>query len=97
MKVLLFSVIAVVVFIFGFLFAAKNNQVVTVELFITQFNWTAAQFIAVAFILGFLAAAALGAMLIIGLKVKLKRIEQKYSQQSKEVDNLRTLPVKDQI
>ncbi len=97
MKVLLFSVIAVVVFIFGFLFAAKNNQVVTVELFITQINWTAAQFIAVAFILGFLAAAALGAMLIIGLKVKLKRIEQKYSQQSKEVDNLRTLPVKDQI
>ncbi len=97
MKVLLFSVIAVVVFIFGFLFAAKNNQVVTVELFITQFNWTAAQFIAVAFILGFLAAAALAAMVIIGLKVKLKRIEQKYSQQSKEVDNLRTLPVKDQI
>ncbi len=97
MKVLLFSVIAVIVFIFGFLFAAQNNQVVTVELFITQINWTAAQFIAVAFILGFLAAAALAAMVIIGLKVKLKRIEQKYSQQSKEVDNLRTLPVKDQI
>jgi len=95
-KIFAACLLAVIAFLLGFFFTAQNSQVVPLELYFIQIEWSLAKYIAISILIGFLLAATVSSFIILPLRWKIKRLTNKYDIQSQEVENLRSLPVKDQ-
>lgn len=95
MKILLAVILIVICFAFALAIGAQNEQVVTVHYLIAQGEFPLSAVMGVTFAGGFLVGWVLCLAWYLRLKLQNRLLSRKVNRQSKELEKLRALPLKD--
>jgi uncharacterized membrane protein YciS (DUF1049 family) len=96
-KIIVALIAAALAIFIGFVFSAQNPMVIVGDFIFFEASQTLAEYVIAAFILG-VVATSFGFLLVVWrLKSKLKAFNKQSTLQAIELNNLRKLPVKDNI
>jgi putative membrane protein len=85
------------IFFFGVTFAALNTESVTINYYFDQSTISLPLLLAIVFASGCLLGIVVGLWLVLKAKLKNYRMRYKLSMAEKEIENLRAIPLKDQV
>lgn len=86
-----------VIVIFGMTFATLNSESVTINYYFGQTTLALSLLLVIVFALGCLVGMVVGIWLLIKSKILNYRLKQRLSLAEKEIDNLRAIPLQDQV
>ncbi|MGB5445735.1 MAG: lipopolysaccharide assembly protein LapA domain-containing protein [Psychromonas sp.] len=95
MKNFITLVILILLFVIAILLGLKNHQVVNFNYLVAQSEIRLATLLAITFLLGFVVSVAISVLFYLKLKIKNRQLLKMTNRQSKELNELRALPVKD--
>lgn len=95
MQWILMSVLGLAVLLVAAAFGALNDQVVVVQYFLGSRELRLASLMALVFGAGCLVGLGLAGGSLLGLRLALKRCQGELAMKNKELDELRTLPIRD--
>ena len=94
MRILSYLIVLIVVLL-GVTFAALNHNVVSINYYLGESSLPLSLLLAISFIFGSLLALIVGFWLLLKLKLKHYRLQQKINVYEKEIENLRAIPLQD--
>ncbi len=89
-------IVAVLICILGVSFHLKNDQLVMLDYYIGTFEYHFSIFIIASIIIGVIAGIVMIMPKILLLKNEKRKLQRQIELKDKEVNNLRTLPIKDE-
>ena len=95
MKNFITLVITILLFAIAIVLGLKNQQLVDFNYLVAQSEIRLATLLAIIFLIGFVAASTLAMLFYLKLKIKNRQLLKMTNRQSKELNELRALPVKD--
>jgi putative membrane protein len=91
----IFFMLAIV--IFGITFATLNSESVTVNYYVDQSTLPLSLLLVLVFAMGCLLGVIVGLWLVLKAKIRNYRMRQKLRLAEKEIENLRAIPLQDQV
>lgn len=91
----IFFMVAIV--IFGITFATLNSESVTVNYYVDQSTLPLSLLLVLVFAMGCLLGVIVGLWLVLKAKIRNYRMRQKLRLAEKEIENLRAIPLQDQV
>jgi len=95
MKNFITLVITILLFAIAIVLGLKNQQLVDFNYLVAQSEIRLATLLAIIFLIGFVAASTLAMLFYLKLNIKNRQLLKMTNRQSKELNELRALPVKD--
>ena len=89
-------IISVLICIIGISFHLRNDHLVTLDYYLGSFDYYFSVFIIVSIIIGVVLGIILSLPKLLLLKQENKKLQKQIDIKDKEVNNLRTLPIKDE-
>jgi putative membrane protein len=83
--------------IFGITFATLNSESVTVNYYVDQSTLPLSLLLVLVFAMGCLLGVIVGLWLVLKAKIRNYRMRQKLRLAEKEIENLRAIPLQDQV
>ncbi len=90
-----FFLLAIV--IFGMTFATLNSESVTINYYFDQSTLPLSLLLVIAFAMGCLLGIVVGLWLVLKAKLRNYRLRQRLSLAEREIENLRAIPLQDQV
>lgn len=95
MKRIITLIITILFFVVAALLGLKNQQLVNINYLLAQSEMRLSTLLAIIFLIGFTASGTIAVLYYLRLKIKNRQLLKMNKKQSKELDELRALPVKD--
>ena len=95
MKSVITLIITILLFLVAIVIGLKNQQVVNLNYIVAQSEIRLATLLAIIFVIGFVASAVIAMLFYVKLKIKNRQLLKMTKRQDKELEQLRTLPVKE--
>jgi len=95
MKRIITLIIAILLFVIAALLGLKNQQLVNVNYLLAQSEMRLSTLLAIIFLIGFITSGTLAVLFYLRLKIKNRQLLKMNKKHSKEINELRALPVKD--
>ena len=95
MRLVIYFLLFLLFLVISVLFFAQNSQAVTISFFVGQHAIPLAYIIVASIVIGFLLGIFSLTLPLLKRKVQLKSIERQLQQRKQEIENLRTMPVRD--
>lgn len=86
-----------VIVLFGMTFATLNSESVTIDYYFSQSTLPLSLLLVIVFALGCLVGMVVGIWLLIKAKMLNYRLKQKLQLAEREIENLRAIPLQDQV
>jgi len=96
LKKALIVILSLVIFVLSALFFAQNDDLVSVNYFLGKLDWQLNWVMLACLFVGFLIGIFSILSNLIKIKIELKLTKNKLEQSKKELNNLRSLPIKDE-
>ena len=90
-------ILLLVIVLFGMTFAALNSESVTINYYFDQSSLPLSLLLVLVFAFGCLIGIIVGLWLLIKSKFNNHRLRQRLTWAEKEIDNLRAIPLQDQV
>jgi len=95
MKRFVTLIITILLFVVAVVLGLKNQQVVNLNYLVAQSEIRLSTLLAIIFLIGFFTSSVIAMLFFVKLKIKNRQLLKMNKRQSKELNDLRALPVKD--
>ncbi|MFT6927454.1 MAG: putative membrane protein [Psychromonas sp.] len=95
MKRIITLIITILFFVVAALLGLKNQQLVNINYLLAQSEMRLATLLAIIFLIGVITSGIIAVLFSLKLKIKNRQLLKMNKKQSKELNELRALPVKD--